>query len=1141
MPLVTSYGRHWVQNALIETTTTTNFGFLAGHSRHLVHLAGQAERYLSDDPNTCLIKLRQFGELLAQQVAANVSLYRVREDTQQDLLGRLRDQNVLAADVANLFHGLRRAGNAATHELKGTYDEALHQLRMARALSVWFHQAFGKEPGFKPDPFQVPAAPKETDGNLADQLAQLKQELDATRAAVTAVEQAARDEAILRLEAEARAQEASRERESLLAAAKEAEAQFEAARQNLVQELEALQSRAAATPDLEPLIKKAQDTGGHLDLDEADTRRLIDRQLRDAGWEADSEHLAFARGTRPQKGRNLAIAEWPTEHGPADYVLFVGLQPVAVLEAKRASKDVAATIEQAKRYSRGYTPSAGERSPGTWGEYRIPFLFATNGRPFLRQLLTKSGIWFLDARRPQNHAGPLEAWYTPDGLLGLLEQDIDRANETLESETFAYLDLRDYQKEAIRSVEQAIIHGQREILVGMATGTGKTRTCIGLVYRLVKAKRFRRVLFLVDRSALGEQTLNAFKDVRLENLQTFSDIYDVKGLDDLVPEADTRLHVATVQGMVKRLLYPSNEDRPFPVDLYDCIVVDECHRGYNLDRELSDNELTFRSEEDYFSKYRRVLDHFDAVKIGLTATPALHTTEIFGMPVYQYSFRQAVIDGYLVDQEPPIRLVTALAEDGMVWDKGEEIEVYYTQTNFLDLVRAPDEVKLEVDTFNRKVVTENFNRVICRELTRYIDPSLPGKTLVFCATDSHADLVVRLLKEAYDEQLGGIDDDLIVKITGTSDKPLELIRRFKNEQAPKIVVTVDLLTTGIDVPEITNLVFIRRVKSRILYDQMIGRATRLCDDIGKERFRVFDAVDIYKDMEPFSAMKPVVTNPKLTFEQLVGELIAVNHEQARQDIHDQLIAKLRRKVKKLRDRDGFETLAGMTPEALANQLRSEGPAKSADWFRSHMDLALYLDRVNTGDGPTVIVSHHEDELRRVERGYGKANKPEDYLESFTAFVRENMNLIPALAIVTQRPRDLTRQQLKELKLELDKAGYNEASLRTAWQEMTNEDIAASIIGFIRQRALGSPLVSYAERVDRAVKKILSSRSWTDPQRKWIERIGSQLKQETIVDRDALDRGQFKASGGFARIDKQFDGQLEAILGDLQEQVWKDAG
>ena len=345
----------------------------------------------------------------------------------------------------------------------------------------------------------------------------------------------------------------------------------------------------------------------------------------------------------------------------------------------------------------------------------------------------------------------------------------------------------------------------------------------------------------------------------------------------------------------------------------------------------------------------------------------------------------------------------------------------------------------------------------------------------------------------------------------------------------------------IDVPEIVNLVFIRRVRSRILYEQMLGRATRLCPAIEKERFRIFDAVDIYSALEPYTSMKPVVANPSITFIQLVKELSEVKDEPARREVRDQLVAKLQRKrryLKKARLVD-FETLSGVPFEAAMKQLLKGSAEEVAAWFAARPQMADFLDAV-TGEGEKLIVSEHEDEVRRVERGYGTATKPEDYLESFRAYIKENMNRLPALLVVTQRPRDLTRQQLKELRFELDRAGFSEAALRTAWREMTNEEIAASVIGFIRNQALGSPLVPYEERVARAMKKILASRAWTMPQRKWLERIGKQLKVETVVDRDALDQGQFKAEGGYARLDKVFDGQLEQVLGDFNDALWSDA-
>ena len=353
----------------------------------------------------------------------------------------------------------------------------------------------------------------------------------------------------------------------------------------------------------------------------------------------------------------------------------------------------------------------------------------------------------------------------------MLKQDIDKAEEQLKTESTEYLGLRDYQLAAIRAVESAIEQGERTCLVAMATGTGKTRTCIGLTYRLLKTRRFRRVLFLVDRSALGEQTANAYKEARLENLQTFAEIFDLKELADIKPDSDTKLQIATIQGMVKRILFPSDENDVPPVDQYDCIVVDECHRGYLLDREMGDTEFQFRDESDYISKYRRVLDHFDAVKVGLTATPALHTTEIFGRPVFQYSYREAVIDGTLIDYEPPIQIVTKLAEDGMHWKAGQQMAVYNVQAQTLDTVVLPDEVDLDIESYNRRVVTENFNRVVCAQLAEHIDPNLEGKTLVFCATDNHADLVVRLLKEELAKRYDGVEDDAVLKITGAADKP----------------------------------------------------------------------------------------------------------------------------------------------------------------------------------------------------------------------------------------------------------------------------------------------------------------------------------------------------------------------------------
>ena len=400
-------------------------------------------------------------------------------------------------------------------------------------------------------------------------------------------------------------------------------------------------------------------------------------------------------------------------------------------------------------------------------------------------------------------------------------------------------------------------------------------------------------------------------------------------------------------------------------------------------------------------------------------------------------------------------------------------------------------------------------------------------------------MVVNEVKQAMARQYGEVDDDAIVKITGAADKPQQLIRRFRNEVLPNIAVTVDLLTTGIDVPPICNLVFIRRVNSRILYEQMLGRATRRCDDIGKQLFRVFDAVDLYRLMNNHSTMKPVVVNPNLSIEKLAAELTKVDDPAAQKHIKDQIVAKIRRVKRHIPEAATNQIAAtvGVEMDGVANHLNGLSSEQVAALFANHEGLAGWFDHRGDGGPSTVAVSHHDDELRRVERGYGDANRPEDYLDGFKAFLEENINAIPALKVITQRPRDLTRKELKELRLLLDAKGYSEANLQTAWRDAKNRDIAASIIGFIRQAALGDPLEPYELRVQRAMTSILTSRSWTKPQQQWLKRIGEQLIEETIVDRDSLDREPFRGHGGVSRLSRIFDGNLENIVLEMNSKIW----
>jgi len=1129
-----------------------NFSFLKEHDPQFVRVAASAESHCLNDPVAALSKIRTLAEMLAKEAAARVGVddFDMR---QYERLQALQDEGILPEQTADLFHSIRRAGNEAAHNHKGTASEAVGQLKLARQVAVWFHQTFDLTVDeFHPGPFVPPPDEEGMEEDLREELERLRNRLASVSENATDLKQLSDEERRRREQAESEAEKLYDELEAYQELIDEVEEENDEFRRRLAKLRKQVETGQAT--DRSRYYQRAQAASENLDLDEADTRRLIDEQLRKAGWEADSKTIRYSQGSRPQKGVNQAIAEWPTANGPADYVLFLGLKAVGIVEAKKWGRDVSSEIDQAERYANGFIVEGDEQlvDGAPWNydgprtPYQVPFVFASNGRPYLKQIETKSGIWFRDVRRPTNRRTAIMGFYSPEGIWKRLQQDLDAAESKLEDKPVDIPGLRDYQVEAINAIEDHVLAGDREMLLAMATGTGKTRTALGMLYRFVKFGRFQRILFLVDRTTLGEQALDTFKDVKVEGTFAFADVFDVKSLEDIQPESDTRVHIATVQGMVRRVLKQREDENPIPVDQYDCIVIDECHRGYNLDQELSATELEFRDYEDYISKYRRVIEYFDAVRIGLTATPALHTVEIFGEPVFEYSYRQAVIDGYLVDHEPPYGIVTTLSDAGMHWDAGDELKRYDPSTSTVDLIHAPDEIDVDIDHFNKDVVTEEFNRAVLNRIAKEIDPSLPGKTLVFCVDDEHADLVVELFKEAFENQYGAVRDNTVVKITGYADDPQQLIRYYKNEEFPRVAVTVDMLTTGVDVPPITELVFLRRVKSRILYEQMIGRATRLCSDLygpnqDKEAFRIFDAVQLYDALQDYSDMKPVVQQPSITFEQLAAELEGATSDEHRETIVDQFRAKLNRKRSALKQNEKVvQERTGQEPEELLEWFRNQDERGIEDYLSEDPGFASFLDSLRYGSPQYKLISEHPDQVIETKRGYGAGNeRPDSFLEGLQHWIEENQNELTALQVVLQRPRDLTREQLRELQIELSRAGYTKTQIRKAYGEARNQDIAASIVGFLRSQALGSPLVPYSERVDQALRRVLSGHNWTGAQEQWLRRIGKQIQKNTVVDRKALDEPPFKQKGGFDRLNKVFDGQLTNVLTEIHEDIWDD--
>lgn len=1083
----------------------SNFAFLQKEFPVLHNFGELAEKYYNTDSNSCLMKLGMIGETIVNLMFTYDRIYSPEGSTAADRIRILQNEGLLTRDLVDILHELRKKRNKAVHENYSSVTDSKALLAMAYSLCEWFMQTYG-DWSYESKPYVLPEYKEEP-------------------AHVDVDKEKSKEEALL------------------------AEAEKSAA-----------EAKPIAKAERQ---KQAKKIANQRQKSEVETRYMIDEQLRQVGWEADTENLRYSKGTRPEKGRNIAIAEWPTDSiigkkGYADYVLFVGLKMVAVIEAKAEHKDIPSVIDfQGKDYPKNIRKEDENYLIGKWGDYKVPLTFATNGRPYLEQYKTKSGIWCLDLRYSANIPYALRGWMSPNGIAELLEKDINAGNKALEEMSYDLLqdkdglNLREYQLNAIKAAEKAIIDGKKEVLIAMATGTGKTRTVLGMIYRFLKTNRFRRILFLVDRTSLGEQTQDVFKEVKLEDLMTLDEIYNIKELDEKTIDKETRIHVSTVQGMVKRVLYNDGETMPAVSD-YDLIIIDEAHRGYILDKEMGETEAIYRDQRDYQSKYRSVIEYFDATKVALTATPALQTTEIFGRPVFKYTYREAVIEGYLVDHDAPHQLKTKLNTEGIHYKVGEEIFVYNpTDVGSLDSEILEDELDFDIEQFNRQVITRPFNETVLAEIARDIDPENPeeqGKTLIYAVDDNHADMIVDILRRIYQDT--GVDNDAILKITGSigggnPKKVQKAIKRFKNERYPSVAVTVDLLTTGIDVPEITTLVFMRRVKSRILFEQMLGRATRLCPAIKKTHFEIYDPVGVYDALQDVSTMKPVVTNPKTSFTQLLDGLEHEDDEVLIQQHINEIVAKLQRKKKNIDSKtmDHFISMTGgMGPDQFIVEVQKSKPEEAKKRLLGYYDMFKMLQETKANGDKPVVVSDKEDELIEHSRGYGSGVKPEDYLESFAKYIQTNMNEIIALKVVCTKPRELTRESLKGLMLTLDRAGFTTQQLNTAISELTNEEMAADIISLIRRYAIGSPLISHEVRIRNAVEKLKKAHNFSKQELNWIKRMEKYLMEESVLNMQVFDEdSRFKAQGGFNKINKVFQNNLESIVLELNEYLYEDGG
>jgi type I restriction enzyme, R subunit len=596
-----------------------------------------------------------------------------------------------------------------------------------------------------------------------------------------------------------------------------------------------------------------------------------------------------------------AVTEFPTTNGPADYALFVSGALLGIIEAKKVAVSPQNVLEQAKRYAAGATCG-----PGNWNGLRVPFLYATNGEI----------IWHLDARADKPVSRQLSHFHTAPALAERFALNAQPGRQgLLDTPPERITRLRPYQVAAIIATEGEILAGRRELLLAMATGTGKTFLTVAQIYRLLESKLFRRILFLVDRKALAAQAVRTFHafdtpqgNKLTQEYEVYSQRFQKEDFGDDEPfdpkvlpneyltdpnSTHTFVYVSTIQRMAINLFgrdacfpqpagdadfeldqdllpqpHQSNNPLiyqsipPIPIHAFDLIIADECHRGYTMQET---------------SLWRDTISHFDAVKIGLTATPAPHTTALFGPPVFRYDVEQAILDGYLVDYEP-VAIKSDVRVNGVFLKEGEEVGLIDTRTGKEHRDELEDERAFASEEIEKRITAPQSNRKIIEEIAKYAfahetETGRFPKILIFAVNDlahtSHADQLVRVCREVFNQ-----GDAFVQKITGNPnvDRPLQRIREFRNRPNPKVVVTVDMLSTGVDIPAIEFIVFLRPVKSRILWVQMLGRGTRKCPEINKSKFTVFDCfdgtlLDYFKNTTDFEIQSP--TRTPLTIPQII--------------------------------------------------------------------------------------------------------------------------------------------------------------------------------------------------------------------------------------------------------------------------------
>ncbi|MDE0411025.1 MAG: DEAD/DEAH box helicase family protein [Gammaproteobacteria bacterium] len=906
-------------------------------------------------------------------------------------------------------------------------------------------------------------------------------------------------------------------------------------------------------------------------------RNVIDAKLLQADWSVqDKSKIDFSAGT------GVAVREYQTDIGPADYVLFVDKRPVGVVEAKpdQWGQKITTVEKQSGDYAAAELKWFKSNKP-------LPFVFESTG------VL----IRFTDGRDPKSRSREVFNFPRPETMREWLSQP---ASLRTQLQGLPYLDasgLRVCQVDAIEKLEASFKQNRPRALIQMATGSGKTYTAITSIYRLLKHADAKRVLFLVDTRNLGEQAEQEFMAyVPSDDNRKFTELYNVQRLTSSFVAKDSQVCISTIQRMYSLLKgqeldataeevnpaelrfkpkesVPVTYSKQIPPEFFDFIVIDECHRSiYNL--------------------WRQVLEYFDAFLVGLTATPDNRTYGFFKKNVVsEYSHEQAVADGVNVGNEVYV-IDTEKTKHGGQLKANQQIEKRERLTRKKRWeIQGEDEV-YSAQQLDRDVVNPDQIRTVVRTFRDELPQIFPGrdevpKTLVFAKTDSHADDVIQTVREEFDE-----GNEFCKKVTYKAEEdPKSVLAQFRNDYYPRIAVTVDMIATGTDVKPIECLLFMRDVKSRNYFEQMKGRGTRTLDhdDLkkvspsvvsGKTHYVIVDAVGVTKSLK--TASQPLITKPTVPLKNLaMGVMMGIRDEDTVSSLAGRL-ARLDRQLdqaekQRIKEQAGgteltqivANLLAAIDPDHIQEKAREIEPVpddnepspEACDQAREQLvddaasvfngELIELIDSIRRSKEQVIDHEGLDTVLHTGWEGDSYENA-ETMVLDFSQYLEDHRDEIEALAIFYDQPHrrcELTYAMIREVfdKLKDDQPRLSPLRVWQAYalideykgNQPTKE--LTILVALIRRICGIDPTISpYSDTVRRNFQTWImkhhsgSGEKFNKEQMEWLHMIRDHIISSFHLDREDLEMAPFDSKGGMGQMYKLFGDRMDSVIDEMNE-------